>query len=215
MTLVVRTLSDQTYEVMRDRILQGAIAPGQPVRQDQIAAQLGISKIPLREALGRLEQDGLLTSYPNRGYVVRPLSAEEATEVFQLRLRLEPAAAAEACRRAAPADHELAEAELAALEAEQQQSGSGHVSRNSAFHLSLLKPGGPVAYQLIERLHLLSERYVRVHLEPQGREERARREHRAILAAWIGGDADTVENLLAAHIGETMADLQKELGPAD
>jgi DNA-binding GntR family transcriptional regulator len=81
MNIVVRTLSDQTYEIVRRRILVGAMQPGTAVRQDVIAAELGVSKIPLREALGRLEQDGLLSSYPNRGYVVRDLSTDEASEV--------------------------------------------------------------------------------------------------------------------------------------
>jgi DNA-binding GntR family transcriptional regulator len=92
MNIVVRTLSDQTYEIVRRRILVGAMQPGTAVRQDVIAAELGVSKIPLREALGRLEQDGLLSSYPNRGYVVRDLSTDEASEVFALRLKLEPGA---------------------------------------------------------------------------------------------------------------------------
>jgi DNA-binding GntR family transcriptional regulator len=71
MSIIVRTLSEQTYEVVRLKILTGDMSPGTPVRQDAIAAELGVSKIPLREALSRLEQDGLLSSYPNRGYVVR------------------------------------------------------------------------------------------------------------------------------------------------
>ena len=86
----VRTLADRVYDIVRDRILSGDMAGGEPIRQDAIAGELGISKIPLREALTRLEQFGLVTSYANRGYVVSSLSAEEAEEVFALRLKLEP-----------------------------------------------------------------------------------------------------------------------------
>jgi DNA-binding GntR family transcriptional regulator len=211
MTIVVRSLSDQTYEIVRRQILQGVLAPGMPVRQDIIASGLGISKIPLREALGRLEQDGLLCSYPNRGYVVRAMSADEAGEVFSLRLRLEPRAAAEACRRSDREDQRRAMEELTALEAEQDKPGADHVSFNRCFHMSLIKPGGPIAYQLIERLHVVSERYVRAHLAPQGREARARQEHRDILAAWISGDAPRIEALLTSHIQGTLADLQEQL----
>lgn len=211
MTIVVRTLSDQTYEIVRRQILQGILAPGMPVRQDIIASELGISKIPLREALGRLEQDGLLSSYPNRGYVVKAMSADEAQEVFSLRLKLEPSAAAEACRRINREDQRLAMAELTALEAEQDKPGADHVSFNRSFHMSLIKPGGPIAYHLIERLHILSERYVRAHLEPQGREARAREEHREILTAWISGDAPRIEALLTSHIQGTLTDLQEQL----
>jgi DNA-binding GntR family transcriptional regulator len=211
MNIVVRTLSDQTYEIVRRRILVGAMQPGTAVRQDVIAAELGVSKIPLREALGRLEQDGLLKSYPNRGYVVRDLSGDEASEVFALRLKLEPGAVAEACLKAAPADHAAAEAALAALEAELAKPDGDHVSFNRAFHLALVRPGGHITFQLMERLQILAERYVRVHLEPNGRDERASREHREILDAWIRGDAKKVEALTANHIRGTLSDLKQEL----
>ena len=211
MNIVVRTLSDQTYEIVRRRILVGAMQPGTAVRQDVIAAELGVSKIPLREALGRLEQDGLLSSYPNRGYVVRDLSTDEASEVFALRLKLEPGAVAEACLRATPADHAAAEKALLALEAEMAKPDGDHVSFNRAFHLALVRPGGHITFQLMERLQILAERYVRVHLEPMGRDERASQEHREILAAWTRGDAKAVEALTVNHILGTLADLKQQL----
>jgi len=211
MNIVVRTLSDQTYEIVRRRILVGAMQPGTAVRQDVIAAELGVSKIPLREALGRLEQDGLLSSYPNRGYVVRDLSSDEASEVFALRLKLEPGAVAEACLRATPADHAAAETALSALEAELAKPDGDHVSSNRAFHLALVRPGGHITFQLMERLQILAERYVRVHLEPFGRDERASLEHREILDAWTRGDAQSVETLTANHILGTLSDLQQQL----
>lgn len=211
MNIVVRSLSDQTYEIVRRRILVGAMQPGTAVRQDVIAAELGVSKIPLREALGRLEQDGLLKSFPNRGYVVRDLSTDEASEVFALRLKLEPGAVADACRRATPEDHAAAEKALAALEAELAKPDGDHVSFNRAFHLALMRPGGHITFQLMERLQILAERYVRVHLEPNGRDERASREHREILDAWIRGDAKRVESLTANHIRGTLSDLKQQL----
>src|SRR5690606_19428292 len=90
MTLVIRNLSDQLVDLVRDRILSGAAAPNSPIRQDALAGELGISKIPLREALARLEQEGLLLSQANRGFFVRALTTGEAEEVFALRLKLEP-----------------------------------------------------------------------------------------------------------------------------
>ncbi|MEA1652730.1 GntR family transcriptional regulator [Nitrospirillum sp. BR 11164] len=211
MSIIVRSLPDQAYEIVREHILLGTMAPGAAVQQAAVASQLGISKIPLREALGRLEQDGLVTSFPNRGYVVNTLTAEEATEVFALRLKLEPGATADGARRASPADRDRARAELLALEREQGTAGTGHVTHNRAFHMALIRPAGGITSQLMERLHILSERYVRVHLEPQGRDDRARDEHRALFDAWIAGDAPAVETLTARHIQGTLADLQREL----
>jgi DNA-binding GntR family transcriptional regulator len=211
MNIVVRTLSDQAYEVVRRQILTGQMAPGTPVRQDTIALELGVSKIPLREALNRLEQDGLLSSYPNRGYMVRPLSTEEAAEVFQLRLKLEPGAAAEACLKAGPKEHKAAEEALRALEDAQEGDGAEHVTLNRAFHMALVQPCGLVTRQLIERLHILAERYVRVHLEPRGRGVRAREEHKALLQAWLAGDARKVDALSAQHIQGALDDLRRQL----
>jgi DNA-binding GntR family transcriptional regulator len=211
MNIVVRTLSEQVYEVVRRQILTGKMAPGAPVRQDTIAVELGVSKIPLREALNRLEQDGLLSSYPNRGYVVRPLSTDEASEVFELRLKLEPSAAAEACRKATPEQREAARQALVALEAAQQEDGAEHVTQNRAFHMAMVQPCGLITRQLIGRLHVLAERYVRVHLEPFGRNDRAIKEHRAMLDAWLEGDAEAVERLQAEHIRATLEDLRQQL----
>ena len=211
MSIVVRTLSEQIFTIVREQIVSGKLPVEQAIRQDALANELGVSKIPLREALGRLEQDGLLSSYPNRGYVVRDLSTDEASEVFALRLKLEPGAVAEACLRATPADHAAAEKALSALEAELAKPDGDHVSFNRAFHLALVRPGGHITYQLMERLQILAERYVRVHLEPLGRDERASQEHREILAAWIRGDAAAVESLTVNHILGTLSDLKQQL----
>lgn len=213
MAIVVRTLSEQTYELVRKRILLGQIGPGAPVRQDTIAEELGVSKIPLREALSRLEQDGLLSSYPNRGYVVRPLSIDEAHEVFALRLKLEPGATAAGAVKATADDRQTVRSALAALETAQQSGTSGdHVSMNRAFHMAMIRPaGGLVTYQLLDRLQVLAERYVRVHLEPLGRDVRATEEHRALLETWLSGDAAKVEAMTAEHILGTMRDLQQQL----
>lgn len=212
-TIVARSLSDLTYELVRKRILAGDLAPGAPLRQDAIAEELGVSKIPLREALGRLEQDGLLSSNRNRGYVVRPLSVDEAAEVFELRLKIEPAATADGARAATDAQRATATDALASLERAQADGDLGeHIAMNRVFHLALLRPCGSVTYQLLERLHILAERYVRVHLEPSGREARARREHRVLLRHWLARDGDRLESLVADHIRAARDDLRLELG---
>src|SRR3546814_11675652 len=96
MSIVVRTLSEQVFEVIRERIVTGRLPHDVAIRQDALAAELGVSKIPLREALARLEQEGLLTSQANRGYFVRRMTAGAADEIFALRLANEPRAAGRA-----------------------------------------------------------------------------------------------------------------------
>ncbi|MDQ8757792.1 GntR family transcriptional regulator [Sphingosinicella sp. LHD-64] len=210
--IVTRNLPDQLVELLRERILSGIAAPGDPVRQDALAAELGVSKIPLREAMARLEQEGLLRSEANRGYFVRELTAAEAREVYDLRLNLEPAAAAAAAANATTEDREIAEAALEALDAATEAHEAQVGVLNRAFHLALVRPARQsVTFEIIERLHILSERYVRKHLEPHGRDSRANREHRDLLDAWLARDGKTVSTLLSAHIGQTQDDLARQL----
>jgi DNA-binding GntR family transcriptional regulator len=212
MSIVVRTISDQAYDLMRERILTGALAGGSPVRQDAVAVELGVSKIPLREALTRLEQDGLLSSFPNRGFVVRSMSAEEAEEVYELRLKLEPDAAAEACLLVGRADQDAAREALAQMEQAMERGDPQHMVLNRAFHMALIRPGvGLVTCQILERLNVLAERYVRVHLEPVGRDARANAEHRELLNAWVAREPELVRALLSEHIRATLIDVRQQL----
>jgi DNA-binding GntR family transcriptional regulator len=193
MSILVRTISDQAYEVMRERILNGAMPGGSPVRQDTVADELGVSKIPLREALTRLEQDGLVISFPNRGFIVRSMSADEAEEVFELRLKLEPDA-------------------FEAMERDTSPGGLQNVVLNRKFHLALVRPGvGLVTAQIVERLNVLAERYVRMHLEPVGRDNRAHVEHRMLLTAWLNRQPVRVVELSAAHFAGILEDIRYQL----
>jgi DNA-binding GntR family transcriptional regulator len=212
MTLVIRTLSDQLVSLVRDRILSGKVAPNSPIRQDALANELGISKIPLREALTRLEQEGLVHSHTNRGYFVRDLSASEAEEVYALRLKLEPDAVAMASALATPEQHQAAKDTLATLYQVTDEGGEGVGAFNRAFHLALLRPSGQlITVNILERLHVLSERYVRKHLEPLGRDERANEEHREMLDTWLARDLDGLRKVTITHIAKTLEDLRREL----
>jgi DNA-binding GntR family transcriptional regulator len=213
MSIVVRTLSEQVFEIIRERIITGLLPREVPIRQDALANELGVSKIPLREALARLEQEGLLTSQANRGYFVRPMSAAEAEEIFELRVVLEPPAAALAAERADDADRAATIAAFEALDSAASNNLASVASCNRSFHTALVRPSGRLlTTQLVERLTVLSERYVIAHLQPAGREDRAHLEHRDLLDAWISGDGTTVQTLLSAHIQATLDDLRGEFG---
>jgi DNA-binding GntR family transcriptional regulator len=208
-TIVVRTLAERIFDVIRERIVEGKLPVMEPVRQDALAAELGVSKIPLREALTRLEHEGLLTSQANRGWFVRPMSSDQAEEIYLLRLAIEPAAAAYACAHADEADKRAAVEAFERLDA----AASGNLTdvglRNREFHVALVRPGKRLlTTQHVERLEVLAERYVIAHLEPAGRGDRAHTEHRDLLDAWLAGEADKVKTLLTQHIASTLDDLR-------
>ena len=210
--LAVRSLVDLVHDRIRDRIVSGDLPGGEPIRQDALASAFGISKIPLREALMRLERDGLVVAAPNRGFFVSPPSAAEAEEVFALRLLVEPQAVAAGSLHATRADHAVAEAQIEALEAAILSGTPDPGRSNRRFHLALVRPGaGRLTCSMLERLHTVSDRYVRLHLGRSGRDERANAEHRAILIAWIASDPERLEALTRAHLAGTLADLRAEL----
>jgi DNA-binding GntR family transcriptional regulator len=210
--LEIRSLSDRLVEVLRDFILSGAIESENPIRQDALAADLRVSKIPLREALARLEQDGLVVSQPNRGFFVRPMSPEEADEIYALRLKLEPDAAAQACLKATESDHERARQALAQFDLDAVAHKSTVGAANRAFHLALVQPCGQrLTTDMVARLHVLADRYVRKHLEPKGRVLRAEAEHHDMLETWINRREARVRKLITEHLEHTLGDLRGAL----
>jgi DNA-binding GntR family transcriptional regulator len=205
-----RTISAQIRVRIREKILSGAYPPGSQLLQDSIAAEFGTSKIPVREALLQLRSEGLVDIFAHRGFQVRPLSQAEVAEVFRLRLDIEPLAAAKGARSASAADRAAAEAALGALNAALAADALGDAGDlNSSFHLALIVPrANPVTSEVLYRLHTLSQRYVRLHLQGAGRTKRAAREHAAIYKAWAGADAEETRRLVRAHIEETRDELQ-------
>jgi DNA-binding GntR family transcriptional regulator len=199
---LIRTMSGQLTSRIREKILTGAYPPGSPLLQDVIAAEFGVSKIPVREALVQLRAEGLVDVFAHRGFQVRPLSAVEVDEAFRLRLQIEPGAVAEGARRALASDSEaarLAFTNLNDLLLSGELYDSGDLNRT--FHLALIVPRlQPVTAEVLGRLHTLSQRYVRMHLLPRGRVKRATKEHSALFEAWTEGKTAEVSRLTHAHI---------------
>ena len=211
MTIIVRNLSDQLVTLMRDRILSGLVVDDQPIRQDALAAELGVSKIPLREALARLEEEGLVSSQANRGFFVRPMSTGEAEEVYALRIKLEPDAMVRAAERATDAERAEAVEIVDMMSEAQKEHGEGVGAYNRTLHRALYAPSRqPVTVNILDRLQILSERYVRKHLEPLGRDERANQEHHGLLDAWLARDGETLRELARAHNAKTLDDLRNQ-----
>ncbi len=211
---LLQSMTSQLIVHLRNRILAGAYAPGAALRQDVLAAEFGTSKIPVREALVRLQSEGLVNIFPNRGFKVRPLVTSELEEIFCLRLMMEPTAAAAGARLATEAEQQAASAALERLNkalAAGEWSAAGQLNRN--FHLQLLVPRvQPVAAEILGRLHTLAQRYVQSHLQPEGRVKRAAREHAALLQLWTARKSARVRTALHAHIESTRGDLARAVG---
>lgn len=197
-----KTVSMLVLEEVRDRILHGDYAEGTPLRQDAIAAEMGVSRIPVREALRQLEAEGLVTFSPHVGAIVSTLSLDEIREVFELRAVIE----ADLLRRAFP---HLTEAEVErAYEVLGKYEGAlaaGDVrawgALNWEFHSTLYLPERhPLSVSIVQQLHNHSDRYQRMQLKLTHGATRANREHRAILGAVREGEQQHAISLLSSHI---------------
>ena len=214
-TRAPRLLPDQLFAEARERILSGRLPADAPIRQDALALELGVSKIPLREALARLESEGLVVSHPNRGFIVRPLSRADAEDVFDLRLRIEPNACVLGALEADAAAQDAARDAFTALDAALRNGMADVGRRNREFHLALVRPSGRgVTIETVDRLLALSERYVRVHLGEHRRLDRASHEHETMLKAWLERRSETVRREARAHIRATLIDLRAQLPEA-
>lgn len=207
--LLKRNISAQIATLVRKRILNGAYPGGSQLLQDSVAAEFGVSKIPVREALVQLSAEGLVDIHANRGFQVRSMSIGEAEEVFGIRLMIEPAVCAQGARCARHEDRVEAEAALDALVRQltsRKMDEAGEA--NLGFHLSLTVPRlQPIATEVVSRLLTISQRYVQRHFTAPGRAPLAIEEHTEILRVWQTGSAKDVERITRLHIEATRDDL--------
>ena len=210
-TIRRETLETQVHEALRKAILEGRLARGERLVQDDLATQFGTSRIPVRDALKRLETEGLVTLDERGSYVVSYFGSEDVEEIYGLRLLLEPYAAGKALDGMAASDLE----ELEHIAREMKKAAAlkdieRYVQLNQTFHLSL--------YELSRQRRLV--RMIQslwsglMPLTPMavpGQLERSASEHEAILRALQNRQRDTLESLTRDHIEHAKRALQAHL----
>jgi DNA-binding GntR family transcriptional regulator len=201
--LVRRTTVDLVLEELRQHILSGRIAPGAPIRQEALADELGVSRIPVREAIRRLEAEGLVFIHAHRGAYVCGVSAGEVVETFELRLQIEPWLFGEAIK-AAPRGERLAEARQA-LEDTEKADAAGWGRANWRLHESLYRPSGrDLAMTMLKQLHDRGDRYLRFQVVNLPLRQQAHAEHLALIELAESGDAAAAMRALRKHIQVAM-----------
>jgi DNA-binding GntR family transcriptional regulator len=191
---------------LRAAILAGRLAAGMRVNQDRIAATHGVSHIPVREALRRLEAEGLVTFEPRRGFFVARLDAEDALELGEMRAALEALAIRLAVPRLMEADLETAKSAIEA--ADRSRDLAAWSACNWRFHRALYAPcGRPRLMASIETLWQGAARYLRLVWQGADWQGRSQAEHRAILRACRRGDTKMAAALVAQHVSAATAAL--------
>lgn len=187
---------------LRDAITGGRLVPGERLRTQELAEELGVSRIPVREALHTLQAEGLVEFHPHRGAVVASFSRDEIIEVFLLRGLLEPVAARLAVeRRPDGLCEQLSDLINQMIAAEQDVSR--WIDLDKAFFTTLYRASDyGLLCQLIERLRASVERYVRLYIHVPRNIPLARMKHRETLEACRTGDALRAEQAVRAHLTE-------------
>lgn len=189
------------YELLKVAILEGELAPGQPLVETALASKLQVSRTPVREALNRLDQDGLVIR-ADRGLLVRERSPEEILDIYEARIELEAAVSRSAAERRTEYDLRR----LRRLVDRAHDVGDGDLERvnfNRQFHRAIWRASHNEAFaDLLERLDLHLTRYPATTLSHPGRWESALEEHAALADAVGRRDVEGAGELARVHFTE-------------
>lgn len=195
-------LSDVAYTQLKSDIIRCALAPGQEVTEARLALRLGLGKAPVRAALVRLSQEGLIRALPRRGYLIAPVTVRDVQDIFQFRMILEPEAARLAAGRVqgdrlrqldaicragyVPGDHE---------------SEAAFLRANRDFHVAIAEASGNarLATTLASLLDEM-ERLLHLGLALRNRTEEMQHEHKALVDALLSGDKEAAAAMAAEQV---------------
>lgn len=194
MSAVVRVADD-----LRDRILSGALVAGARLQQAELAAELDVSRIPVRDALQRLAAEGLVDLHGKAGATVAPLSITDLEELYELRGAIEPLASRLGTPNVGRVD--VARMERLHDQLQHERDPARWIALNSSFHAPVYERSRrPRMVELVQHLRRLTDRYLRLHLVAIGQVGHLHAEHEAILRAVGQRDAVAVQTLTAHHL---------------
>lgn len=209
-----RTLAEKAFTALHAGIVTGALTPGQRLLIEELAAQLEMSPMPIREALRRLDSAGLVEHVPHRGARVAELSIDDLREVYEARLALEPLAVRSAALRFTAQDTELARECLARLGTTSGGAGVPEAwAAHTEFHFTLYRAAGSRwLLRLITPLWESSERYRIASLPMQRGLAERRLEHDRILEACARHEPELAALELHNHLARTANQLSRGMG---
>lgn len=197
-------LSQRVTQQIKEQILTGDLRPGSRIRQEELAAQFGTSRIPVREALRYLESEGLVTLKPNSGAWVAKLDLSECVEIYKIREQIEPLALEESVARLG--DQQLSDLETLVDRMELSRDTEEFLRLDREFHIgSYMAADMPQLLSLIQRYWNKTQQYRRAFTRlvgPQGKWV-INYEHRLIMEGIKRRDGNEASRLLYGHIRRT------------
>jgi DNA-binding GntR family transcriptional regulator len=201
---------------LRRAIREGRFAPGEELIQEDLATRLGVSRIPLREALRILSGEGLVTLRHGQGAFVTKLNVREVEELYELRLRLEPPLASEIIAHSSNTDYQKLRQlgdDMAAVVIEDPPRWS---ELNYEFHLLMYSlTGKPQTMRIISQLLNLVEPYSRVYVYLLAATDRVEHEHEAMIEAIREQDEESLSSYIRLHLEGARETLAKAMGEVE
>lgn len=193
-----RMLTDDVYDMLRAWLLSGRIAPDERLKIDAVAKKLGVSNTPIRQALGRLEADGLVYQEPNRGFIAASLlDARSVTEIYDVRSMVETVGAARAAQHRTDADLNALRGILAAS---QQDDVSSFLEADTELHLTVAKiAGNSIAVDVLDRLLIRSRSFRSMYTVPHVNST-THDEHVAVVEAIAAGSPEQAAHAMSQHL---------------
>ncbi len=204
-----KSLEEGVFLTLKDEILSGKLKRGEALAETALSLRLGVSRTPLRAALHRLSEEGLVDIFPNRSAVVVGIGGEELVDIYKIRMRLEGLASAEAAAKISGEDKQrladildLADFYISRRDAEKLKE------LDSQFHDIIYRASGNrLLYKTLSELHRNIQFYRKRSLDVESRLESSAAEHREILSAICRGDGEAADRLTSAHIEAALKNL--------
>lgn len=204
------------YESLRDAIVEGRYGADDKLVQEQVASDLGVSRTPVRDALGRLAHEGIVTWLQSGGYRVNDLTDltdQDITEVFEVRRTLEILALQKSCGRLTRVQASQINTIIEEMAAADPTDAAAQFTLNRRFHQAMIEPAGNrLLLTMLDRLwdHPVSRRITRSYIHDEGNIAVMVEEHRRILQASLDDDVEQLKSLSTEHMtmgyGETLSD---------
>ena len=199
---LVQTASSAITQLLRQSLDHGRWASGEPLRQEEIAAEFGVSRVPVREALFQLQAEGLVQMVPNKGMYVRSATEAELREWFRLRLLIE----ADVLEQAVPLHDAASLNRLETVQAalDKARAVTDWIAGDREFHEALYAPARrPESLAIVRRLRFLVDRFYFAKMKPTTRAQAWHEEHHALIRAVRRRDPKAAVRVLQAHLAET------------
>jgi len=207
------SLTEKAYAILKSEIIACKLPPGSDVSELELADRLGMSKTPVREALGRLDREGLVATYPRRGYRIAPITLKDINDLFTIRIVLERTAAALAAQNMTDAEFDVLE-ELAGASytLEEHKTLVHFVDANRLFHSMIAKGSqNPRLYNLLMDHLDESQRFFYIGAQSRDINVETNRDHVGIVDVLRKRDAAAAGQIMAEHIEATRVGLNESI----